>query len=34
MENIQAIGKRSSILIKDQVFSLVILPTDDKKRSI
>lgn len=32
MENIQAIGKRSSILIKDQVFSLVILPTDDKKK--
>jgi hypothetical protein len=32
MENIQVIGKRSSILIKDQVFSLVILPTDDKKK--
>jgi hypothetical protein len=32
MENIQAIGKRSSILIKDKVFSLVILPTDDKKK--
>ena len=32
MENIQAIGKRSSILIKDQVFSLVILPTEDKKK--
>lgn len=32
MENIQTIGKRSSILIKDQVFSLVILPTDDKKK--
>lgn len=32
MENIQTIGKRSSILIKDQVFSLVILPTDNKKK--
>ncbi len=32
MDNIQAIGKRSSILIKDQVFSLVILPTEDKKK--
>ncbi len=32
MENIQTIGKRSSILIKDQVFSLVILPTEDKKK--
>ncbi|MBL7937189.1 MAG: hypothetical protein JNM51_15380, partial [Bacteroidia bacterium] len=32
MENVQVIGKRSSILIKDQVFSLVILPTDDKKK--
>lgn len=32
MENIQVIGKRSSILIKEQVFSLVILPTDDKKK--
>jgi hypothetical protein len=32
MENIQVIGKRSSILIKDQIFSLVILPTDDKKK--
>ena len=32
MENIQTIGKRCSILIKDQVFSLVILPTDDKKK--
>ncbi len=32
MENIQAISKRSSVLIKDQVFSLVILPTDDKKK--
>ena len=33
MENIQAISKRSSILVKDQVFSLVILPTDDKKKT-
>lgn len=32
MENIQTIGKRSSILIKDDLFSLVILPTDDKKK--
>lgn len=32
MENIQAISKRISILIKNQVFSLVILPTDDKKK--
>lgn len=32
MENIQVIGKRSSILTKDQVFSLVILPTDNKKK--
>ena len=32
MENIQAISKRSSVLIKDLVFSLVILPTDDKKK--
>ncbi len=32
MENIQVIGKRSSVLIKDQVFSLVILPTEDKKK--
>jgi hypothetical protein len=33
MENVQAIGKRSSVLIKDQIFSLVILPTDDKKKT-
>jgi hypothetical protein len=33
MENIQTISKRSSILIKDEVFSLVILPTDDKKKT-
>ncbi len=32
MENVQTIGKRSSILIKDSVFSLVILPTEDKKK--
>ncbi len=32
MENIQVIGKRSSVLIKDKVFSLVILPTDNKKK--
>ncbi len=33
MENVQVIGQRSSVLIKDQVFSLVILPTDDKKKT-
>jgi hypothetical protein len=33
MENIQVISKRSSILTKDQVFSLVILPTGDKKKT-
>ena len=33
MENIQLISKRSSVLIKDGVFSLVILPTDDKKKT-
>jgi hypothetical protein len=33
MENIQVISKRTSVLIKDQVFSLVILPTGDKKES-
>ena len=32
MENIQVISTRSSILIKDQVFSLVVLPTDNKKK--
>lgn len=32
MENIQVISKRISILIKDQVFSLVILPTAEKKK--
>lgn len=32
MENIQVIGKRSSVLVKDKVFSLVILPTDNKKK--
>jgi hypothetical protein len=32
MENIQVISPRSSILIKDQVFSLVILPTEEKKK--
>jgi hypothetical protein len=33
LENIQLISKRSSVLIKDGVFSLVILPTDDKKKT-
>ncbi|MDF2450362.1 MAG: hypothetical protein K0R26_2866 [Bacteroidota bacterium] len=32
MENIQTLGKRSSLLIKDQVYSLVILPTAEKKK--
>lgn len=32
MENAQLIGKRSSVVIKNQVFSLVILPTDEKKK--
>jgi len=32
LENIQLISKRSSVLIKDGVFSLVILPTEDKKK--
>jgi hypothetical protein len=32
MENIQGIGKRSSLLIDNQILSLVILPTDDKKK--
>lgn len=32
MEKIQAIGKRSSLLIDNQLLSLVILPTDDKKK--
>lgn len=33
MDNIQLISKRTSVLIKDGVFSLVILPTDDKKKT-
>ena len=32
MQDIQVIGKRSSVLTKDKVFSLVILPTDNKKK--
>ncbi len=32
-ENVQVIGKRSSIYIKDNVFSLVILPTAEKKKT-
>jgi len=32
MQNIQAISQRSSILIKDNIFSLVILPTAEKKK--
>ena len=34
MENLQVIGKRSSVSIKDKTFSLVILPTDDKKKTM
>lgn len=33
METLKEIGKRCSILIKENVFSLVILPTDDKKKT-
>jgi hypothetical protein len=33
LEYIQLISKRSSVLIKDGVFSLVILPTEDKKKT-
>lgn len=33
MDNIQLIGKRTSILRKDKTFSLVILPTDAKKKT-
>ena len=32
-ENLQVIGKRSSILTKEGVFSLVILPTAEKKKT-
>ena len=34
MENLKAIGKRCSILIKNNVFSLVILPTESKQKTI
>ena len=34
VENIKAIGKRCSILIKNNVFSLVIMPTEQKKKMI
>jgi len=34
MENIKAIGNRCSILIKNNVFSLVILPTESKQKTI
>lgn len=33
METLKEIGKRCSLLIKDSVFSLVILPTDDKRKT-
>jgi hypothetical protein len=32
MNNVQVISQRSSVLIKEKVFSLVVLPTDDKKK--
>lgn len=32
MENLQVISSRCSLLLKDGIFSLVILPTDNKKR--
>ncbi len=33
MENLIPIGKRSSLLIKENVFSLVIIPTDQKRKT-
>lgn len=33
MENLLSIGKRSSVFIKDSVFSLVIIPTAEKKKT-
>ncbi len=33
MENVNVISKRCSVLIKDNVFSLVVLPTDNKKKT-
>lgn len=33
MESLKEIGKRCSLLIKDNVFSLVILPTSEKKKT-
>jgi len=33
MENVKVIGTRSSILSKEGVFSLVILPTDNKRKT-
>ncbi len=32
MESTQALGKRSSLLIKNQIYSLVILPTSEKRK--
>ena len=32
MENLQVIGQRSSVLNKDAIFSLVILPTESKRK--
>lgn len=34
MENIKAIGSRCSILLKNNIFSLVILPTDNKRKTL
>lgn len=34
MENLKVIGKRISVLKKDNTFSLVILPTGDKKKTM
>ena len=33
MENVSVISKRCSVFIKDNVFSLVILPTDNQKKT-
>lgn len=33
MENLKEIGKRCSLMIKDNIFSLVILPTAEKKKT-
>lgn len=33
MENLISIGRRSSLSIKEQVFSLIIIPTDKKRKT-